>query len=371
MEKTILADRARALARVRALAAKTTANGCTEAEAQAAAATLSRLMQDYEITLDEATVRTTEIVERIIPGKRSSLATHATWGISEFASTDCVLSNDDVHIFGAAPNTEIAAYLFLLCDHAIERGTALLATEVNADDRKTFGLGMAHRLGNRLADMAKSRAQEVQSITGTDLVVLGRAAAIAAVKERYGELSPAPRNDDIERRRNADIYRVGWEAAGDVAINAALNTDHRAYGQIEDEARRQQQTEEEVLRKAEKILEERRRKAQAEAARQAAAEAEERRRKTTEQAARNAAAAAARERQRKAEEEVAIQRLREDIETKLREEEQDWQESLRRREAAARSAKRLDRLSMITISAIGLVVVVYAVASHLPLVWPQ
>jgi hypothetical protein len=125
MDISVNAQRERALARIRALAAKTTANSCTEAEAQAAAVTVNRLMQAYEVTLDEVAVRETEIVERVIPGKRSSLATRAAWGISEFASTSFVFDNDDVHIFGAAPNTEIAEYLFLLCARAIDRETAV------------------------------------------------------------------------------------------------------------------------------------------------------------------------------------------------------------------------------------------------------
>jgi hypothetical protein len=179
---------------------------------------------------------------------------------------------------------------------------------------------MAHRLSNRLADMAKTRAQQVHSVTGTDLVVLGRAAAVAAVRERYGELSPESRDDDFERRRNADLYRVGWDVAGSVAINAALNTDHQPHVQIEDAAR-QQQWEDEIIQKAEQILS---------ARKQATAEAEERRREAEEAAA-------------------SKQRLEEIIEAKLAQ--AKWQAILRRRqeeEQAAQSARKSDRISRVT-----------------------
>jgi hypothetical protein len=232
-------DRGRALSRIRALAAKTIDNGCTEAEAQTAVATVNRLMQAYEITLNEARVREAEIVERVIPGKRSSLASCAVWGISEFTSTDFVFASNDVHVFGSASNTKLAEYLFLLCDRAIRRETFALSMEVSAEDRRTFGLGMAHRLSNRLADMAKAHAQEVHSVTGTDLVVLGRPAKIAAVGERNSELTPIDCDDHLERRQNTDIYRMGWDVAAGVAINEALKIDHRPYAQLKDAARRQ------------------------------------------------------------------------------------------------------------------------------------
>jgi hypothetical protein len=308
-------DRGRALARIPALAAKTTDNGCTEAEAQTAVASLNRLMEAYEITLDEATVRGTEIVERVIPSKRSSLASRAVWGISEFTSTDFVFASNDVHVFGRASNTEIAEYLFLLCDRAIRRETFALSVEVSVEDRRTFGLGMAHRLSNRLADMAKARAQEVHSVIGTDLVVLGRTAAIAAVRERCGELTPIDRDDHLERRRNTDIYRVGWDAAGGVPINEALKIDHRPCAQLKDAARRQQEAGENNLRKAEQILAERRRKTEAQETKgQTGVEAEE----------------------RKTGSEAAERRLREETEAWLRRKE------MARQEAAAQS-KRFTR----------------------------
>jgi hypothetical protein len=52
--------------------------------------------------------------------------------------------------------------------------------------------------------MAKTRAQQVQSVTGTDLIVLGRAAARSAVKERYGELIWVDRDDTERRQRRAE-----------------------------------------------------------------------------------------------------------------------------------------------------------------------
>jgi hypothetical protein len=269
-------DRGRALSRIHALAAKTTDNGCTEAEAQTAVATVNRLMQAYEITPDdEATVRETEIVERVIPGKRSSLASRVVWGISEFTSTDFVFASNDVHVFGRASNTEIAEYLFLLCDRAIRRETFALSVEVSVEDRTSFGLGMAHRLSNRLADMAKARAQEVHSVTGTDLVVLGRTAAIAAIRD--GALTPVDRDDHLERRQNTDIYRMGWDVAAGVAINEALKVDHRPCAQLKDAARRQQEAGENILRKAEQLLAARRGKTEAQETNgQAGVEAEER-----------------------------------------------------------------------------------------------
>ena len=52
-------EREKIAARIRALLAKTVENGCTEAEALAAAQLAAKLLQQYELTLDEVQLRAT------------------------------------------------------------------------------------------------------------------------------------------------------------------------------------------------------------------------------------------------------------------------------------------------------------------------
>ena len=52
-----MSERERIAARIRALRAKTVENGCTEAEAMAAAKKLAQLLADYNMTMDEADLR--------------------------------------------------------------------------------------------------------------------------------------------------------------------------------------------------------------------------------------------------------------------------------------------------------------------------
>jgi hypothetical protein len=59
---------------------------------------------------DEAAVSETEVVARVISGKRSSLSARVAWGITEFSSTDFVFDYNDVHIFGSVPNTRSARH---------------------------------------------------------------------------------------------------------------------------------------------------------------------------------------------------------------------------------------------------------------------
>ena len=58
---------ARVKARIKALAEKTVANGCTEAEALSAAEMVGRLLEQYSLSMDEIEVRTSRCVQVEVP----------------------------------------------------------------------------------------------------------------------------------------------------------------------------------------------------------------------------------------------------------------------------------------------------------------
>jgi hypothetical protein len=58
---------ARVKARIKALAEKTVANGCTEAEALSAAEMVGRLLEQYALSMDEIDVRTSRCVQAEVP----------------------------------------------------------------------------------------------------------------------------------------------------------------------------------------------------------------------------------------------------------------------------------------------------------------
>ncbi len=187
--------------------------------------------------------------------------------------------------------------------------------------------------------MTRSRTEHVQSVPGTDLIVLGRAAAEEAVKARYGELAPWKDTDDLERRQNSSFYLNGWKAADGVALNPALQTDYQTPKQIEDVERRERASEEAILKRAQVFLSARK---QAEEYLQRKSEA--------------AAAAAA-----------AISAAKARFDAMMRTEEIEWQASLQRRAVeAARQARlrsiivRAYVLALVGVLAFGLIYV-YAV----------
>ncbi len=56
---------ARVKARIKALAEKTVANGCTKAEALSAAEMVGRLLEQYALSMDEIDVRTSRAASRL------------------------------------------------------------------------------------------------------------------------------------------------------------------------------------------------------------------------------------------------------------------------------------------------------------------
>ncbi len=168
------------IARIRALMNKTVANGCTEEEAKAAAAAVDRLLEVYELTLDEISVEEQEVIQLDIAVAHH----HVRFAAMEIARfTDCRvwLSKPNIAYLGLDLDTRIAEYLTLVFKRAIDRETTSY-TMFNADyamsDRRgqdemmhTFAVGMATRLGERLHELKSKRDFAVKS-SGRDLVVI-------------------------------------------------------------------------------------------------------------------------------------------------------------------------------------------------------
>ena len=107
--------RERQLARIRALMSKTTANGCTEAEAQSAAAAVDRLLAEYEIDLDDVTVRAQSVERLEIEALKHSVR-FACPAIGKFCDCKFWTSSNRgiINFLGLELDTEIAEYLVML-----------------------------------------------------------------------------------------------------------------------------------------------------------------------------------------------------------------------------------------------------------------
>ncbi|MDG3444675.1 DUF7168 domain-containing protein, partial [Nitrospirillum amazonense] len=153
--------------KIRALRARTVDNGCTEAEAEAAAEAAMRLMADHNVSDEE--VERPEYVEvaQTIGGRRSVI--DQLWprvarvcGCTSFIRQEWDGDRAVVY-FGLEPNPEIAAYVHVVCAGAIRRAIADYRKTPEYKRKRTartrnelvraFTDAMVERLGRRLLDM--------------------------------------------------------------------------------------------------------------------------------------------------------------------------------------------------------------------------
>lgn len=219
--------RERLYAIIRALAAKTVENGCTEEEAMSAASKLADMLAEHNITLDEAQLRETPFArhrEEHADGVGARL-----WKVADGAAfltgatywTADLGAKSVIHFFGFEHEVEVAKYLLEICAHAmrserarLRKEYALLRPETQRRKIVPFLDGMADSLRLRL------RALKPKAPTGTGLVVLRGELIAKAMAEEGIKIKPGSAG-----RRSRDFeasYRDGVEAAQRVALNPGL-----------------------------------------------------------------------------------------------------------------------------------------------------
>ena len=182
---TAQSNREALLTRIRKLTAMTQANGCTEAEAGAAASLLAKLLSAHNVAMSELEVRT--------EAAGCVLDSFTEFGSKVGAWTPCIAAiaklfqvrvwysraDEDVlglgfttqvsHIkfFGFAADVEAALALTRLCYTAIlTEGERWAKSNKGKRALADFQLGMSMRLRERIAELTKAAP------TGTALVVL-------------------------------------------------------------------------------------------------------------------------------------------------------------------------------------------------------
>ena len=115
----------RVKARIKALVDKTVSNGCTEAEAMAAAEMVGRLLERYALSMEEIDVREERCVQIEVPigGKQRRPIDGCVTAIARFCDCKVWVSRDTVIpsyvFFGFEADTTLASYLFKVIDRAI------------------------------------------------------------------------------------------------------------------------------------------------------------------------------------------------------------------------------------------------------------
>lgn len=220
--------RAKMLEKVRALLAKTVANGCTEAEAMAALGKARELMNAHEIgpeDLREAQDDGAEICNAE-PGDTHEIKAKIAVAVAAFCDCKAWRHHGQIQFCGLRPDAEFAAWLV---DHLAafvrrELVDYLARTRYARTDRprliRGFALGCCSRISQRLHALARPPA----SSNGRALVTLKNAliaARIAADGINLSEGAGGSRNHESEAahhgRRAGDRAQFGRPVDGPTA----------------------------------------------------------------------------------------------------------------------------------------------------------
>ncbi|EHL97801.1 hypothetical protein HMPREF9946_03974 [Acetobacteraceae bacterium AT-5844] len=215
----------RVKARIRAMAERTVSNGCTEAEAMAAAEMVGRLLERYALTMEEVDLREARCVQVEIPlaGRQRRPVDGCVPAIARFCDCKVWLARDEAGsryvFFGFETDTVLASWLFQVISRAMvveldafrSRSPALRGIRLRQAST-SFQQGMAARLAERLEAMHAAREAEVgaQRSAGTALIVVKHRVVEDAFRETGTRLVSGGRRTI----RQDGAFRQG-EAAGE------------------------------------------------------------------------------------------------------------------------------------------------------------
>ncbi|MBX9634340.1 MAG: DUF2786 domain-containing protein [Magnetospirillum sp.] len=210
-------------AKIHALSAKTVANGCTEAEALAAAAKVAALLDQYDLSLSDVQ-RSHEQCDRLViaGGKKQRSPMEGCIGaIAVFC--DCkVWRQKDAEgrsatvFFGLPADLEMARTLYALIDAAMRTGAEAYkrsrkVISYRHDEGRSFLIGMAQAIGEALLEMKEDRDRANRNASGRDLVVV----KTGVVEAEFSRLNLAFKQSGPSGRRIvAGAFESGLEAGG-------------------------------------------------------------------------------------------------------------------------------------------------------------
>lgn len=233
------ADLDRLKARIQALRAKTTENGCTEQEALAAAAKVADLLDQHDLSLSDVEIGE-EACERAVVETHRKQRVPLDGCINAIAAfTDCRVwreknaSGEFRYVFfGLAPDVAVAQYITDLVTTAMDTEVERFKRtkdylRYRSEDRRTvsnsFLHGMAASIGEKLADMKRQR-DAVNASTGRDLVVV----KTAVVEDELAKLNVRLRRPKAAGRLIApNAFESGQAAGRRVQINSGVEAEGR------------------------------------------------------------------------------------------------------------------------------------------------
>ena len=213
------------IAKIKALLAKTVANGATEAEAAMALAKASEMMEKYQIEETELDVRESE-VDRLTINVDIDLYNALNIlspVIAELTNTRTWRSAYGKMTFvGIRHEVEIAYYMLDLCQNALnfERNRYLKTVELMVKSKRimlvrSFVMGMGESLYRRIKEIINQRKS-----TGTALMVIRKDLIDAELKRTNTKLNDGGNIRDM--LLNQQAYDLGVAAGEKVALNQGI-----------------------------------------------------------------------------------------------------------------------------------------------------
>lgn len=231
-------------ARIRALAAKTVANGCTEQEAMSAMEVVGKLLQEYNLSMDMVDLRD-ETCEKLEINAESKQKGGIYWAMAAIAKfTDCKVWTSRSRtgltycFFGQETDLLMAKYLYDLINGSIKfetkkfKQTPEYKNSYSAKGASSaFAIGMGSRIGDRLVQMKHDSEQETTVARGgnTSLIVLKS----KLVTEEFAKMNMNFKKNYASTSIKDDAAYNSGSAAGDrVNLSRPVNGPNHQVFQI-------------------------------------------------------------------------------------------------------------------------------------------
>ncbi|MDP9095339.1 MAG: DUF2786 domain-containing protein [Pseudomonadota bacterium] len=225
---------ARVKTRIRALAEKTTSNGCTEAEALSAAEMVGRLLERYALTMEQVDLRAAPCIQlEVRTGRqRRRPIDGCVVAIARFCDCKVWLTRGEAGVtyvfFGLETDAMLGRYLFEVVAMALQTELASFkARNPKLRDialrraAESFQHGMVARIATRLATDHSAREATVAATraTGTALMLIKHSIVDEAFAATQTRLVATRR---AARRVVRSAYQDGLQAGDKVSLNRPL-----------------------------------------------------------------------------------------------------------------------------------------------------
>lgn len=207
--------------RINALRSRTTARGCTEAEAMEAASKVAELMRDHGLSEDE--LEMTQDAAAVKTSTRSARA--LLWPtIANCTNSSAIVSSNmkghEIIFVGREPGPEIAVYLMDVCNNAIDHEIGKFKKDDFYRRRRSvatkrqavadFTSGLVHRLRIRLRTLFMESMSDVALITSQN-----------ERDRRFPQSSSITIKN--HKPRFGDAQDAGWRAGANVKLSHGVN----------------------------------------------------------------------------------------------------------------------------------------------------